>query len=103
MKEFASGLYTSPEWERCRAGYLKLVGCLCERCKAQGRITPAKIVHHKIYLTPSNINDPRITLDYRNLEALCKQCHEEEHNFCGRKQQRRYSVDDAGNIIGIDL
>lgn len=38
---------------------------LCERCGE-----PAKIVHHKIWLTPKNIHEQSITLCWDNLEAL---------------------------------
>lgn len=103
MKEFASGLYHSTEWESCRAAYLKRVGGLCERCLAKGLISPAKIVHHKIYLTPDNINNPRITLDFNNLEALCKSCHDEEHDHCGRKNKKRYFINEFGQVVGVDL
>lgn len=47
---------------------------VCTRC---GR--PAKEVHHKIHLTPENINDPKIALNPDNLESLCRDCHFEEH------------------------
>ena len=47
---------------------------VCERC---GR--PARIVHHKNYITPQNIHDPYVTLDWANLEALCIDCHNAEH------------------------
>ena len=103
MKEYAVAFYKSTQWEQCRLSYLKSVGGLCEQCKVQGRITPAKIVHHKIFLNQSNINDPTVTLNWHNLEAVCKQCHEDIHENCGRKQPKRYIVDDLGRIIGIDL
>lgn len=70
---------------------------LCERCLKNGDLVPAKIVHHKIYLTPQNINDPRITLDYSNLEALCQDCHNREHHL--EKRVRRYRVDSSGKVI----
>ena len=61
------------------------------------------MVHHKIYLTEQNINDPRIALDFGNLEALCRQCHEEEHASTGTgggtKRTRRYAVDAEGRVI----
>ncbi|HQB10978.1 MAG TPA: HNH endonuclease [bacterium] len=103
MKEFAEAFYKSNQWEKCRQSYLKSVGGLCERCRAKGRINPAKIVHHKIFLNQANINDPLITLNWHNLEAVCKQCHEEIHENCGRKQSKRYIVDDSGRIYGIDF
>lgn len=102
MKEFSESFYKSTDWEKCRRSYLKSVGGLCERCKEQGRITPAKIVHHKIFLNPNNINDPTVTLNWKNLVAVCKQCHEDIHEHCGRKQPKRYLVDEFGHVMGID-
>ena len=98
MKEFASAFYHSPEWEHCREAYLRSRGYLCEQCLQKGIVTPAKIVHHKIFLTPENINEPRITLDWNNLFAVCKNCHEEIHENCGRKNKRRYEVDEMGRV-----
>ena len=103
MKEYSKLFYKSKEWERCRQNYLKSVGGLCESCLSRGLITPAKIVHHKVFLTPNNINDPTITLDWNNLQAVCKRCHEDIHDNCGRKNPKRYFVDEFGGVIGIDL
>ncbi|SKA89644.1 HNH endonuclease [Clostridium sp. USBA 49] len=75
-KEFAKKFYKSKEWEACRQSYIKFVFGLCERC---GK--PGYIVHHKIELNSSNINNPNITLNWDNLEYLCRDCHNKEHNF----------------------
>ena len=65
---------------------------LCERCLARGLIRQGDEVHHKIRLTPENINDPNISLNWENLEMLCKECHEKEHD------RRRWRADDAGHV-----
>lgn len=65
----------SREWKKTREAYARLRHGLCERCGAGG-----KIVHHKIYLTPQNINDPTVTLSFDNLELLCQECHNREHH-----------------------
>ena len=49
---------------------------MCERCNCKA----GTIVHHKIYLTPDNINDPYITLSFENLELVCQDCHNNEHH-----------------------
>ena len=92
MKAWASAFYFSKAWEDTRETYLLSQHCLCERCEQ-----PAKIVHHKTYLTPDNINDVSITLSWNNLEALCQDCHNKEHHK--NEVQRRYCFDDNGNII----
>lgn len=62
---------------------------VCERCGGVG-----EICHHKIYLNPSNINDPNITLSFSNLECLCRDCHGKEHEL-----KRDWVVfDETGNI-----
>lgn len=96
MEKYAEKFYKSKAWQNCRASYIKHVGGLCERCLAQGRVEPAEVVHHKIYIDPVSINRPEITLNWDNLEALCWACHEQEHK--GRR--KRYTVDAAGRVTG---
>ena len=90
MKEWAKDFYTSKSWRQCKAAYLVSQQNICERC---GDI--AKVVHHKKYLTPKNINDTSITLNWDNPEALCQDCHNKEHH----QHTRRYSFDADGNVI----
>lgn len=43
----------------------------CERCSTSGKITPAKMVHHK---------DKNVwNRSFDNLESICKYCHDKEH------------------------
>lgn len=74
MKPFAKKFYKSTAWLKCRESYIVLVHGLCERCGAGG-----KIVHHKEYLTPDNIDDPTVSLNHEMLELLCHECHNFEH------------------------
>lgn len=102
-KDFSKAFYNSPAWIGCREVYKKSVGGLCERCKAKGIIRAGDIVHHKIYLTPENINNTDISLNFENLELLCREHHEEEHGTFTTKgrytRQRRYKVDENGTVI----
>jgi 5-methylcytosine-specific restriction endonuclease McrA len=95
MKDFAEKLYKSKAWQHCRKGYIKSVGGLCERCLTKGRFVPAVIVHHKIPVTANNIDDPTITLNWDNLQAVCRDCHAELHN----DRVKRYKVDELGRIF----
>ena len=88
------GFYKTAAWKRCRAAYIKSVGGLCERCLAQGIITPGYIVHHKKYIDLANVTDPNITLSFDNLEYLCLDCHNKEHF----KSNKRYSVAADGSV-----
>ena len=90
VKEYAKKFYLSKAWRRTRGTYAKSQDGLCERCKQAG-----DIVHHKIYITPRNINNPLITLDWGNLELLCQDCHNKEHL---KKQNLRDRIDEFGNI-----
>lgn len=102
MKDYAKGFYKSKAWQHCRETYLKKVGGLCERCLKKGLYTPAEIVHHKVYLTEENIRDETVTLNFANLEALCRDCHAEEHDDQIREAKglhaRRYTVDELGRV-----
>ncbi|WP_052152880.1 HNH endonuclease [Dehalobacter sp. UNSWDHB] len=96
MKPWAERFYNSDAWRVCRDAFLQSKGWLCERCSTPHDPVPAKIAHHKRYLTEKNINDPYVALSWDNLEALCQQCHNEEHHKSNKKV---YSFDANGNII----
>ena len=97
MRSIERKFYKSAAWLKCRAGYIKYCGGLCERCLSKGIVAPGYIVHHKIYLTPDNVNDPSISLNYDNLEYLCHDCHNAEH--FKEKTNRRYKISPDGNVI----
>ena len=86
---------------------MRSVGGLCERCLEKGLIVPAVIVHHKTYITPNNITDPNIVLNFDNLEALCKNCHNYEHiDYANgmhkqkhfKKREHRYKIFENGKV-----
>jgi 5-methylcytosine-specific restriction endonuclease McrA len=95
MKEYAKSFYKSKAWQTCREGYMSKVGGLCEKCLRSGRYVPAEIVHHKVHITPMNISNPEITLNFNNLEALCRFCHSEIHS----ETVKRFSVDELGRVV----
>ena len=64
-KPWAIQFYKSRVWLDCRAAYIQSVFGLCEKCRR-----PGWIVHHKEKLTPANINDPNVTLNWEKLEYL---------------------------------
>ena len=94
MKKYAESFYKSRAWQNCARAYKASKGGLCERCLKDGKITAGEIVHHKIHLTPQNINDPAVTLNWENLELVCRDCHAAEHG-----NKKRYTVDDYGRVI----
>lgn len=102
--------YNSTAWKKTRDAYKASRQGLCERCLAKGFITPCEEVHHKVRLTADNINDTSISLSYSNLECLCRECHEKEHEHDARhrtekwkkprRSSRRYYIDKhTGKVI----
>lgn len=96
-REFAKQFYSSKAWQDCRNEYAARVHHLCEECLRRGIYTPGIIVHHVEELTPFNINNPEVALNFNNLELLCRSCHGDEHSE--KKKGMRYSFDNFGKII----
>lgn len=96
-KEWAKPFYNSSAWKKCRAAYIIKVYGLCETCGA-----PGKIVHHKEYLTPENINDPNVTLNHEKLRLDCQDCHNREHHGSYEPVVAEgLTFDEYGNLIQI--
>lgn len=99
MRSIERSFYKSRAWEATRKVYLDRVNHLCERCLAKGLVVPARIVHHKIYLTEENYRDPSVSLNLENLEALCLDCHNAEH--FGENKQKRWRFEN-GELVMSD-
>ena len=95
MKEYAESFYKSKTWQDCRNAYARSRRHLCERCLSHGIYKTGEIVHHKTHITPANINDPTITLNFDNLELLCRDCHAQEH----RRRSQRVKIDELGRVL----
>lgn len=103
MKPYAATFYKSKAWKQCRAAYLASIGGLCEECLKRGVYTPAEIVHHKVWITPQNINNPNVVLSWSNLKAVCRKCHAMEHESDYAKRPKRvhvgrYTVNKDGSV-----
>ena len=110
-KAFARKFYSSKAWQSCRNEYMKRAHHLCENCLRKGIYKPAEIVHHVIELDPVTIERPEIALNFDNLEAVCRECHNELHDNRGRwakinqakrerrDQSNRYVVGPNGEIF----
>lgn len=79
-KDFAKSFYDSKAWKECRRAYIghrMLVdGGRCEMCEHD----QGYIIHHKIVLNESNINDPDVSLNPDNLMFVCHDCHNFIHS-----------------------
>lgn len=94
-KPWAEKFYKSPQWKRTRELYANSRGNICEKCWEKGLVVPGEIVHHKIFLTPSNINNPDISLGFSNLELLCRNCHAAVHE---QGMKKRYKINSDGSV-----
>lgn len=88
--KIVADFYKSNSWEQTRDAYIKSKHGMCERCSNAG-----VIVHHKKYITIDNIDDYNITLNFNNLELLCRKCHNKEH----MKNKLPYEFDENGDIL----
>ena len=111
-REFAQAFYNSTAWKRCREAYKHKRSYLCENCLRRGIYKAGEIVHHKIELDPVNINNPEVTLNFDNLELLCRDCHAEVHGNVGgqfakinaqrraaKNNKNRYVIRDDGRVF----
>ena len=91
--------YTTWTWLKCRTAFAKSKGNLCEKCLSRGIINPGSKdrpleVHHRTPITMDNLHDPNITLNWSNLQLLCKSCHDEERET----KPKRWRVDENGKV-----
>ena len=100
-RDFARAFYHSAAWARAKAYVRARSHRLCERCAAAGRVTPARIVHHKVPLTPTNIGDPRVALDPENLIDVCMDCHAVLHGERPEPIRPGLAFDEAGNVVRV--
>ena len=103
MKPFAKSFYKSKAWKQCRESYISerigIDGGLCEVCKKR----LGYIVHHKITLTESNINNPVISLNHEHLSYECKSCHDEHegHGVKNKSQGLLVVFDENGQPVPL--
>lgn len=73
-------IYQDVRWQRLRVAYLA-DHPLCEECLANGVTREAVDVHHVVsFMTAEGVERIELALNYDNLRALCKECHQAEHN-----------------------
>lgn len=104
-KEFARAFYDSVKWRACRRAYIdyrvSIDGGMCEVChNALGYI-----VHHKIWLTPENIHNASVALNFNNLRYECHECHNKEkltgENRQGHSPCARYVFSEDGTLLPL--
>lgn len=101
-KPWEKKFLNSKSWYLCRTSFIaeriRIDGGVCQVCRKK----LGYIVHHKIHLTPHNVADPSIALNWDNLSYECKDCHD-KHEGHGIKRQISAvcAFDSDGNPIGI--
>lgn len=96
-KEFAKSFYNSSAWIKTRKAYIEKCYGLCEKCKQ-----PGLILHHIVHLTPQNITDENISLDFNNLMFLCHDCHNNVHGYYTKTEGNdEAQFDKNGNFLGL--
>ena len=73
-------LLNDKRWKQLRMQYLQ-THPLCERCKANSHYRSAIDVHHRTPVESAKSAEEmrRLAYDWKNLQALCPQCHAEVH------------------------
>ena len=100
-KTFAKSFYKSKRWQDCRQSFIAermlVDGGLCQLCKEQHGF----IVHHKIMINESNINNPDVTLNHDNLLYVCKKCHDDLPGHGIGCEPKKYFFDESGMLRPI--
>jgi 5-methylcytosine-specific restriction endonuclease McrA len=98
-KPFAIKFYNSKAWRVCRKSYYQSVDGLCEKCIEEGKVKLGDEVHHKIELTPDNIDDPNITLAWSNLQLLCFTCHQDITHERKKPMRKGLCFNEYGELV----
>ena len=96
-------LINSHRWLRLRRDLLTRHP-LCQRCQAEGRLTPATEVHHirPVEEAVGRAAKAALMYDPHNLRALCHNCHVLTHTEMGRSGKeatRRRNAEQARQIV----
>lgn len=103
-------VYKSKAWKRVRLSVCLRQGCLCARCSRPVYVDGISqwipkekrlkgIVHHKEYLTNDNYTDDSVAYNDENLELLCIDCHNREHNL--KALRKDVTFDENGDLVPI--
>jgi hypothetical protein len=96
-QQFARKLYVSKAWTDLRFNLIIERGPVCQRCHKIMIDVSRLIGHHKIAISPANINDVNVTLNKNNIELICFQCHNKAHKRYG------YNKHDVFIVYGSPL
>ncbi len=66
--------YHTTQWMKCWAAFVALNHGKCQICGKRGNL-----VNQWTHLNEENVDDPYISLNFDNLELLCRDCHNKIH------------------------
>lgn len=109
-RDFAKALYKSKKWEKLRAHCMERAVTMadgrvcppymCERCfERTGKLVPAEIAHHKVFVNAQNVNDPSVTLNAGNIMRVCRDCHARIHY--PNDYRPRIGFDEQGRAVEL--
>lgn len=89
-------------WLRLRKAILT-AHPLCERCEAEGFVTPSSEVHHirPVEYGVNYADKHRLMFSPGNLRALCHDCHVKTHTEMGRSGKAATKRRTAEQVAGI--
>lgn len=99
-RKLTNGFYDTAMWHKTAKYIREKHYYICQRCGEKGNI-----VHHKNPLTPEDyINRPADKCyGEDNLELLCFECHEKEHNRMSEGIRDNCYFDEMGNIQSKEI
>lgn len=91
------------KWLRLRRDALTMRP-LCQRCEAEGRLTPATEVHHirPVEEAIAMADKTQRMYDPHNLQALCHDCHVRTHTEsgrCGREATKKRNAEQVRQVL----
>lgn len=98
-RDFAKRFYDSKAWKDLARLIREKKHFICDKCGKPG----ATQVHHIIELTPDNINNPSVSLNPRNLQLLCHECHNAIHGRFREAGGRSYTYDSTGHVVAVGV
>lgn len=84
--------YSSDTWRTLRLVMISQRGLKCQYCGQRVAHAEELTLHHKIELTPDNVNDANISLNPDNLLLVHSDCHNQIHPHASRAVQRQVFI-----------
>ena len=84
--------YQSKEWKDLRKSIILQRGNICAKCNTVVLDSSKLIGHHIEPITDLNLDDTAVTLNPNNIEIICLDCHNKEHNRFGSSLDKQVYI-----------